>query len=45
MIRKCRKYSIKTGIHNNGTDKDSEKKCRECWEYNVQTGKEGGWIE
>jgi hypothetical protein len=39
-----KKNSIQTDIHNPDTAEDSEKKCRECWEYNMQTGKEDGWI-
>jgi len=39
------KKSIKTDIHNKGTAEDSEKKCRESWEYYVQTAQESGWME
>jgi uncharacterized protein Veg len=45
MVRKCRKRSQYKQIFIVQTAEDSEKKCRECWEYNVQTGKEGGSIE
>jgi hypothetical protein len=40
-----KKESMKTDILNQDIAKDSEKKCRECWEYYVQRAKEDGWNE
>jgi hypothetical protein len=45
MVRKCIKRSQYKPISIIKTAEDSEKKCRECWEYYVQTAKEDDWIE
>lgn len=40
-----RKKSMKIDVHKSKTDEDSDTKCCECWENNVQIIKADNWIE
>jgi hypothetical protein len=44
--KKMQKYkSMKTGIHNQEASEDSERKCSECWEKQLQKTNVDDWIE